>query len=317
MSATSAAAPDFGLTADCARCAGLCCVVPAFAASADFAIDKPAGHPCRNLRADFRCGIHDRLRPAGFPGCTAFDCFGAGQKVVQVTFGGRDWRTGPDLAGAMFAAFRVMRELHELLRYLTEAVTLDPPARLRADLGRALDETERHTLLDPRALTALDVAAHWRATNALLVAVSADTRGGTPGRDLRGADLIGKDLRGADLRAANLRGAYLIGADLAHADLRRADLIGADLRGTRLAGADLTGALFLTQPQLDAALGDAATRLPATLARPTHWATAGRRAPAPPFGTRPSGVTRRPPSIQPAPPRVAGRPSAEEPTHAR
>ena len=34
------------LRADCARCAGLCCVAPAFAASADFAIDKPAGHAC-------------------------------------------------------------------------------------------------------------------------------------------------------------------------------------------------------------------------------------------------------------------------------
>ena len=31
------------LRADCARCAGLCCVVPAFTESADFAIDKPSG----------------------------------------------------------------------------------------------------------------------------------------------------------------------------------------------------------------------------------------------------------------------------------
>ena len=38
------------LTADCSRCAGLCCVLPAFAASADFAVDKPAGTPCRHLR---------------------------------------------------------------------------------------------------------------------------------------------------------------------------------------------------------------------------------------------------------------------------
>jgi hypothetical protein len=31
------------LRADCERCFGLCCVAPAFAASADFAIDKDAG----------------------------------------------------------------------------------------------------------------------------------------------------------------------------------------------------------------------------------------------------------------------------------
>ncbi|MGW3479266.1 pentapeptide repeat-containing protein, partial [Streptomyces althioticus] len=59
------------------------------------------------------------------------------------------------------------------------------------------------------------------------------------------------------------------------ADLRDADLIGADLRGADLAGADLTGALFLTQAQLNAARGDAATTLPPSLERPAHWAREG------------------------------------------
>ena len=104
-----------GLRADCGRCFGLCCVAPAFAASADFAIDKAAGQPCPNLRPDFGCGIHDELRPRGFRGCTVYDCFGAGQQVAQVTFGGRDWRGAPHTAGEMFAVFAVMRQLHELL----------------------------------------------------------------------------------------------------------------------------------------------------------------------------------------------------------
>src|SRR5207245_11114112 len=106
--------------------------------------------------------------------------------------------------------------------------------------------------------------------NALLLAVSEEVRG-DGGVDHRGADLIGKDLRGTDLRGANLRGAYLIGADLRGADLRGADLIGADLRGADLRGADLTGSLFLTQSQLDAANGDADTRLPPRLTHPAQW----------------------------------------------
>ena len=57
------------LRADCERCFGLCCVAPAFSASADFAIDKAAGQACPNLRSDFRCSIHDRLRKRSFPGC--------------------------------------------------------------------------------------------------------------------------------------------------------------------------------------------------------------------------------------------------------
>ena len=111
------------LRADCSRCAGLCCVAPAFTASADFAIDKPAGHACPHLRGDFRCGIHDRLRPAGFAGCGVYDCFGAGQRVVQHTFQGEDWRRSSRRAEEMFTAFNRMRGLHELLWYLAEAIT--------------------------------------------------------------------------------------------------------------------------------------------------------------------------------------------------
>jgi hypothetical protein len=114
------------LRADCERCAGLCCVAPAFSVSADFAIGKAAGQPCPNLRTDFRCSIHDRLRPAGFRGCAAFDCLGAGQKVTRDTFAGADWRSDRELAGRMFAAFAVLRGLHELLWYLNEARALEP-----------------------------------------------------------------------------------------------------------------------------------------------------------------------------------------------
>ncbi|HEY0698335.1 MAG TPA: pentapeptide repeat-containing protein, partial [Micromonospora sp.] len=229
------------LRADCARCFGLCCVVPAFAASSDFAIDKPAGHACPNLAADFRCGIHHRLRDRGFAGCTVFDCFGAGQRVAQLTFGGRDWRSAPETTGPMFAVFPVMRQLHELLWYLTEAVGLRPGTPLDDELATALDETERLAGGDPEELLALDVEAHRRQVNALLLRASelVRARRGQPGADRRGAQLIGADLRRADLRGASLRGAYLIGADLRGVDLALADLTGADLRGADLRGADL------------------------------------------------------------------------------
>ena len=281
--ATAPEQPARRLRADCARCFGLCCVVPAFAASADFALDKKAGQPCPNLRADFRCGIHDRLRPEGFAGCTAYDCFGAGQRVSQVTFGGRDWRAVPGDAPRMFAVFTVMRQLHELLWYLTEALALRPAHPVHAEIRRALDRTERLTREDPDTLAALDPQPYWREANDLLLRASELVRAGVRhrGLDRRGADLIGKDLRGADLRGANLRGAYLIGADLRLADLRSADLIGADLRAADLGGADLTGSIFLIQSQLDAATGDAGTRLPAGLRHPAHWSPRPASAPVP------------------------------------
>ena len=265
------------LSGDCARCFGLCCVALPFAASADFAFGKPAGTPCRNLGGDHRCGIHAELRQKGFNGCTVYDCFGAGQQVSQVTFGGRDWRGGSAAdARRMFDVFPVVRQLHELLRYLTEALGLAAARPVHTDLRAALRRTEELALGTPEELAALDVAAHRREVDVLLLRTSELARAGVRGRkkDRRGADLTGARLRGADLRGASLRGAYLIAADLTGADLRDADLIGADLRDADLRDADLTGAFFLTQPQLDAARGNAGTRLPASVARPVHWTAA-------------------------------------------
>ncbi|MGC5022916.1 pentapeptide repeat-containing protein [Micromonospora sp. DT47] len=259
------------LRADCGRCVGLCCVAPAFAASADFALDKPAGGPCPNLRPDSRCGIHDRLRERGFPGCTVFDCFGAGQQVTQTTFGGRDWREDPATASAMFATFTVMRPLHELLWYLTEAAALTPAGPLRDELHAALEETRRLTTGSPDEVRAVDVDAYRGRVNPLLSRASDLARAGTGGADRRGAALLGADLRGARLAGANLRGASLVGADLRGADLRLADVTGADLRGADLRGADLSGTLFLHQSQLDAAHGDRRTVLPPALRHPGHW----------------------------------------------
>lgn len=261
------------LLADCERCFGLCCVVPAFSASSDFAIDKDAGEPCPNLRSDYRCGIHERLRAQGFAGCTVYDCFGAGQKISQVTYGGQDWQAAPHTARQMFEVFPIMRQLHELLWYLTEALAMQPTRPLHAELSVALEECERLTHHSPDVLLELDVQAHRGKVNVLLNRASELTRTQVQRRrkDHRGADLMGADLRGVDLRGANLRGACLVAADLRGADLRVADLTGADLRDADLRGADLTGSIFLTQSQLNAARGDRGTKLPPTLARPTHW----------------------------------------------
>ncbi|WP_245900120.1 pentapeptide repeat-containing protein [Geodermatophilus normandii] len=256
------------LTADCSSCAGLCCVLPAFAASADFAIDKPAGRACVHLTGDARCGIHADLRQRGFPGCTVFDCFGAGQRLVAVAAVER-----PAADPGVAAAFPVLRQLHELLWYLTEATALPLPAALRGEVAAALDRTERLAAGAPEELAAVDAAAVRADAGELLGRVSETARAGRRGRgrDRRGADLVGADLRRADLRGVSLRGAYLIGADLRGADLTATDLLGADLRAADLRGADLSAALFLTRPQVAAARGDGGTRLPAALGRPAPW----------------------------------------------
>ncbi|QGQ99579.1 pentapeptide repeat-containing protein [Paenibacillus psychroresistens] len=269
------------LQSNCDSCFGLCCVALPFAASADFAFTKDGGQPCHNLQADYHCSIHKNLRQQGLKGCTVYDCFGAGQKVSQVTFGGKDWRQVPASATQMFTVLPIMKQLHELLWYLTEALTLQSAYSLHDAIRSALEETEQLTLLSPEALIELDMPVHRANVNELLLRTSELVRAEAHHHNKkpsayrkaynRGADLIGAKLKGADLSGANLRGAYLIAADLRGADLRAADLIGADFRDADLSGADLTESIFLTQAQLNAAIGDTQTKLPPSLTSPSHW----------------------------------------------
>jgi uncharacterized protein YjbI with pentapeptide repeats len=286
------------LRADCSACVGLCCVALPFARSADFAADKPAGMPCVHLQGDDRCGIHDRLPESGFPGCTVFDCLGAGQQVTQVTFGGASWRDADGTAAAMFAAFTAMRGVHELRWYLAEAGARSEAAAVSgedlADRVAALAARVR-ALADANAetLRRADLDALRGEVGPLLAAVSAALRGPDPGVDLAHADLVGQDLRGRDLARSDLRGALLIGADLRGADLQRADLLGADLRGADLRGADLGDALFVTGAQVAAARGDAATRLPEVVQRPRAW-LGGPAGPGSAIGTAGAAALRAP-----------------------
>ncbi|WP_163102407.1 pentapeptide repeat-containing protein [Peribacillus alkalitolerans] len=271
------------LNSDCENCFGLCCVALPYAKSADFAFDKDGGAPCRNLQSDYRCGIHKNLRREGFRGCTVYECFGAGQKVSQVTYKGKDWRDHPETAKEMFDVFPLMQQLHEMLRYLNEALSLDEARSIHKELQKAIEETEQLTNLSPKSILNLDIPSHRAIVNDLLLQTSELVRAkakkdnvqGKKNKIKRGSNLIGANLRGTNLRGLNLRGALLIASDLREADLRVTDLIGADLRDANLSGANLTGSIFLTQAQVNSANGDSNTKLPPSLSIPEHWLVRG------------------------------------------
>ncbi|MGZ9810337.1 hypothetical protein ACXN5S_07705 [Pseudoroseicyclus sp. H15] len=125
--------------ADCSRCAALCCLALALDKGPRFAIDKPAGSPCPNL-SGHACSIHDSLNGRGFPGCVAYDCGGAGQRVVQEVFAGHSWQSEPALTAPMMAAFAAMREVQALHQHLLTAAGLPLPPAEEAARQRWLDE---------------------------------------------------------------------------------------------------------------------------------------------------------------------------------
>ncbi len=269
------------LRVDCEKCFGLCCVALYFSASEGFPVNKDAGKPCINLQSDFTCSIHESLTNKGLKGCTAYDCFGAGQKVAQVTYNGHDWRQAPESAKQMFEAFLIMRQLHEMIWYLTQAFILQTDQGIREDISSLLDSTERLTLLDVDSLLALDVTIHRTKVNILLKNTSEWVRAKMHSKkntslknrnsNSQRLDYFGADLRKINLKGADLRGACLIAANLRGVDLSGADLIGADLRDADIRDADLRGSIFLTQAQLNTTKGNSHTKLPVMLVRPTYW----------------------------------------------
>jgi hypothetical protein len=256
------------LVADCGSCFGLCCVLLPFRAASGFGIDKPGGTPCPHLASDDRCRTHATLREDGWTGCSVFECFGAGQQVSQVTYGGVSWRERDNLA-EMAAVLSVMRLLHEMLTHLGEARRRSPAPdvlTLEAHIVGLTGAT-------PAELLAVDLEELRPRVGEVLEAVSTRLRRvrGGQATSYRGEDLAGRDLRRWVVRDADLRGALLIRADLREQDLGRADLLGADLRDADLRGTELGEVLFLSQSQLNATRGNAATAIPAGLTRPGHW----------------------------------------------
>jgi len=152
------------LTADCLRCAALCCVALPFDASDDFAVDKPAGVACRYLRPDCRCGIHPELRTRGFPGCAQFDCYGAGPRVT------REFEGAPLNDPERDEAFRILRGVYELLWLLTEAVKLcaGTHEELAARLAAEISALEAIPVRPIRVLSELDLSTLTRAAHRLL-----------------------------------------------------------------------------------------------------------------------------------------------------
>ncbi|MEH7237792.1 pentapeptide repeat-containing protein [Bacillus sp. JJ1562] len=261
---------DF-LKSDCTNCFGLCCVALPYAKSADFPFSKESGDPCRNLFSDHRCGIHDQLREKGFRGCVSYECFGAGQHVSQTIYNGRDWRKDSERAREMFEVFPLVQQLHEMLWYLNQALSLKETHSFQSRLQDLYNETLALTNIEPEEILKLDIVSHRSKVNVLLVKTSEIYRKGPTKKVKKSLDYVGANLKGANLQGVSFRGTLMIAANLNHADLRRADFIGADLRDADLSNANLAGAIFLTQSQINSAKGNVDTIIPNYLKRPNHW----------------------------------------------
>jgi uncharacterized protein YjbI with pentapeptide repeats len=269
------------LKINCNKCFGLCCIALYFSKSEGFPNNKVAGKPCVNLQSDFNCSVHNNLRQKGLKGCTSYDCFGAGQKVAQVTFNGDDWSKSTKLANEMFDSFLIIKQLHEMLWYLTDASTFVFDNHIKYEINLMIEETKSLTNLDANLLKNVDIEGHRIKVNSILrqvnttvkEKVSSEKKGNPKNKKAlkSGYDFVGANLTNTNLIGANFAGALLIASNMSNSNLKGANLIGADLRDADIRGANLEDVIFLTQAQVNTAIGDSNTKLPSSLARPPYW----------------------------------------------
>ena len=268
------------LRIDCEKCFGLCCVALFFSKSEGFPQDKIAGKPCINLQSDFSCSVHKNLRKKGLKVCMSYDCFGAGQKVAQVTFKGQDWIKSPEIANKMFDVFLIIRQLHEMLWYLIDASTFISNNNIKNELNSIIAETEELTKLDEQSIINIDIDKHRIKVNHILKQVNEFVKKKVSDEKIKnsknkkalkeGYDFIGRDLTNANLIGANFAGALLIASNMQDTNLKGANLIGADLRDADIRRANLEDSMFLTQSQVNTARGNSRTKLPKSLSMPSY-----------------------------------------------
>lgn len=252
--------PDqLSLYADCASCVGLCCRALYFSRLDGFPQDKPAGVACRNLCEDYRCRIHATLKQKGMKGCLGYDCIGAGQAAVK---------KGVTHDADLFAVYLKLFPLHQMLWYLCEAVQMEETISFHKQLHEHLQTIQAVCAQPWQELLTCDSEELHKQTSELLKQTIAQKK---LRQYFHSDHLIGKRLSKRKLRNADFTMKALIAADLSCCDLQGTCFLGSDLRDCNLSASDLRGCFFLTQMQINSAIGNAQTRLPKHLLHPTHW----------------------------------------------
>lgn len=257
---------------DCSRCSGLCCTALFFSKVDGFPINKSAGIPCINLLKDYSCKIHPQLESKKMKGCMGYDCFGAGQQVTQIVYRGDTWDNNPDKSGEIFDVFTAVYDLYQILFYLEEALLIIPAQSLVDTLHSLIDENMQICNDSPHNILSFDIDEYRNRANNVLKQVcklieqslNIDTH------KLPGSFFAGK-FKGQNMSGADLSTKLLIAADFENCLFNGTVFLGADTRDTNFNNADLRESVFLTQGQVNSAIGNRSTKLPAYLEYPSTW----------------------------------------------
>lgn len=256
---------------DCSKCYGLCCIGLCFSKMDGFPENKAAGKLCKYLLPNYSCKIHSLLNNKGLKGCISYDCLGAGQKICdKLSFVPKWYDENID---KVFIAFIKVVQLYQTIWYLKEASLLKVAYLSHEQLDLLIKEGENIAEDSIENLALYDLEPFqtkantlikdicWKLCDSLGTKYSNSSVSDYMGKDLRNRNLTGKDFSMSFLIAANLEGAILYGANF----------LGADMRDVKIKNTDLSKCLFLTQQQINSALGNSRTQIPPHIKRPDSW----------------------------------------------
>ncbi|MHC1722817.1 MAG: pentapeptide repeat-containing protein [Aminipila sp.] len=258
------------LSIDCEDCCGICCTALYYTKMDGFPEDKAAGKPCGNLKNDFKCSIHNNLVEYKLKGCMAYDCFGAGQKVTQEIYGGRNWKKNPEDADQMFQVFLIIYQLHQMLWYLIQADRINTDNIMENEINNLIEENDRMAQISPEEIIKLDLGLYKNRVNRVLKETCKVVHSEIMDSN-HSMDCMGKNFKKQNLDGKDFSMKLLIAANFEGCSLNKTNFLGADMRDTNFTNTDLSKSLFLTQMQINTAIGNCQTKLPEYLTMPEKW----------------------------------------------
>jgi len=259
------------LKIDCKKCSGLCCVALYCTKTDGFPANKEAGTPCKYLDTDFRCKIHSGLADKNYKGCLAYDCFGAGQRTTQLYLPDGTWKTNSEQEDKLFKIFISVYQLHQMLWYLAEAFTLTSDELLIPTIELLISENEQMVQQSMDHIAMPDLSEYRLKVNKVLKQISTEISANASSNQIHGINYLGKNFKKANLDRKNFSMSLMIAADFSGCSLRKTNFLGADLRDANIKNTDLSKSIFLTQMQLNSAIGNSNTKIPINLSRPATW----------------------------------------------
>lgn len=245
------------LKINCQECLGICCTALYFSKMDGFYGNKKAGTKCIHLDIQHRCTIYQDLLKKHSKGCRIYECFGAGQLVTK------KYPKNQQVNQEVCDVYLLMYPLHQILWYLLQAKQYG-----QKEVETMISKVQESIALPSKDLLKMDV-------NAILIEAkqvlkkACDTL--TKTDQTKKQTYFQKDFSKQQLDEKDFSMTSMIGCNLEGSHLFHTNFLATDMRDVNIKNTDMSQCYFLTQGQINSAIGNQYTILPNDLTRPSTW----------------------------------------------